>query len=152
MSLCVSVTTSGKWETRTHKATDVRLYSADSEKVFLEFKPARMPENKEMQWTDWNCYDSVFVYRTDYEKLLVPTLDKLFPLDDPDPNGWGTQECLDVCSLNWLGADNWKEFISLLEKLRPTLVKEEQMFIDTLLPMFKGFLDKSDIICIEGNQ
>ena len=141
-----------KWEKITHKATDVRMYSADSEKVFLEFKPARMPDSGEMQWEDWNCYDSVFVYKADYERLLVPTLEKLFPLEDPDPNGWGTQEYFDVCSLNWLGADKWKEFIAQLEQLRQALTEEEQMFMDTLLPMFRGFLSLSEIICIEGNQ
>ena len=151
MSPSVSVTTTGKWETETHKATDVRLYSADSEKIFLEFKPVREQNGKELQWVDWNCYDSVFVYKADYEKLLVPTLSKLFPLDDPDPNGWGTQEFFDVCSLNWLGAEAWKEFISQLEQLGG-LTKEEQMFIETLLPMFKGFAEISGIICIEGNQ
>ena len=147
----MSVIRKGKWETVTHQATDVRLYSADSERVFFEFKPARMPESGDMQWEDWNCYDSVFVYKADYEKLLVPTLSKLFPLDDPDPNGWGTQEYFDVCSLNWLGAEAWNEFISQLEKLGG-LTKEEQMFIETLLPMFKGFAEISGIICIEGNQ
>ena len=142
----------GKWESVTHNATDVRLYSADSEKIFLEFKPARMPDDGNMQWEDWNCYDSVFVYKTDYDRLLVPTLKKLFPLEDPDPNGWGKQEYFDVCSPNWLGADSWKEFITLLEQLIPALTAEEQMFIRTLLPMFKGFLDISSIICVEGNQ
>ena len=142
----------GKWGSVTHNATDVRLYSADSEKIFLEFKPARMPDDGNMQWEDWNCYDSVFVYKTDYDRLLVPTLKKLFPLEDPDPNGFGTQEYFDVCFDNWFGADSWKEFITLLEQLIPALTAEEQMFIRTLLPMFKGFLDISSIICVEGNQ
>lgn len=142
----------GKWGSVTHNATDVRLYSADSEKIFLEFKPARMPDDGNMQWEDWNCYDSVFVYKTDYDRLLVPTLKKLFPLEDPDPNGFGTQEYFDVCFENWFGADSWKEFITLLEQLIPALTAEEQMFIRTLLPMFKGFLDISSIICVEGNQ
>ncbi|MBQ2581129.1 MAG: hypothetical protein II574_05825 [Ruminococcus sp.] len=151
MSPSVSVTTTGKWETETHKATDVRLYSADSEKIFLEFKPVREQNGKELQWVDWNCYDSVFVYQTDYNKLLVPALEKLFPLQDPDPLGWGMQDCFDATSMNWLGADKWNEYISALEQSRETLNKEEQMFIDTLLPMFRSFTEKSGIICVEGN-
>jgi len=139
-------------EVNGHKATDVRHYADNSEKVYLEFKPARMPENGDMQWEDWNCFDSVFVYKADYEKLLVPILNKFFPAEDPDPNGWGTQEYFDVCSENWLGADKWKEFIAQLEALKNDLGKEDRMFIDILLPLFRGFLDKSDIICIEGNQ
>lgn len=111
-----------------------------------------MPESGDMQWEDWNCYDSLFIYWTDYERLLVPELEKLFPLEDPDPNGWGTQEYFDVCSLNWLGADKWKEFISALEKKYPTLTCEEKLFMDEIIPIMRGFLDVSDIICIEGNQ
>ena len=45
-----------------HKVTDILLYSDDDEKIELEFKPVFMPENGEMSWEDWNCFDSIRVY------------------------------------------------------------------------------------------
>ena len=152
MSRCVSVITDLKAEKLTHKATDVRMFSPDSEKIFLEFKPVRFTPGKEMQWEDWNCFDSLFVYRTDYERFLTPALEEMFPIEDPDPLGWGTQECFDAMGPNFIGREDWIRFIHALEAKYGTLRNDEKMFMDKVIPILRSFLDISDCFCVDGNQ
>lgn len=96
-----------------HKVTDIRLYSDDKEKISIEFKPVSVyaKENGNMSWEDWNCYDSICIYKTDYERLLLSAIEELFPVTDPDPNGWGVQEYFDLTSMNFFGKDDWQRLI-----------------------------------------
>lgn len=60
-----------------------RLYAAPKEKIFLQFLPLR-PIDGEPKWEDWNCYRSTLrLYLDDFQKLLIPYFDLLFPLSDP---------------------------------------------------------------------
>ncbi|MBR5372132.1 MAG: hypothetical protein IK130_07945 [Oscillospiraceae bacterium] len=83
--------------------TDIRLHSDDAEKITIELKPVSVypPENETMAWEDWNRYNSICIYKTDYEKLLLPSIETLFPVMDPDPNGFGVQETFDRTSVNF---------------------------------------------------
>lgn len=72
-----------------HKVKDILLYSDEREKIVLEFKPVRFPEDGNIMWEDWNNYDSIQVFKTDYERLLLNPIRSIFPVNDPDPNGWG---------------------------------------------------------------
>ena len=116
-----------------HKVTDILLYSDDDEKIELEFKPVFMPENGEMSWEDWNCFDSIRVYKTDYEKLLLSSIQSVFPVVDPDPNGWGLQEELDLTSPNFLGKEDWNKTIDLLiNAVKRPLIKRKGFMIYSL--------------------
>ena len=134
-----------------HKVTDIRLYSDDDEKIELEFKPVFMPENGEMNWEDWNCYDSIRVYKTDYEKLLLSSIQSVFPVVDPDPNGWGIQEELDLTSPNFLGKEDWNKTIDVLLNRSKTATDQEKEFYDLFIKYLRNFSEVSDYFCIEGN-
>lgn len=56
------------------------------ELIYYEFKPVRIPETG-MIYEDWNCCDSFKIYVTDFDALLFKTIDSVFPVNDPDPNG-----------------------------------------------------------------
>ena len=136
-----------------HNITDIRLYSDDTELIRLEFKPVYMYslKNESMSWEDWNHYDSICIYKTDYEKLLLPVIQSLFPVTDPDPNGFGIQESFDLTSTNFLGKEDWKKLIEELTKCMKSSNKAESDFYDSVLGCLKDFMLKSDWFCIEGN-
>lgn len=57
-----------------------RLYSDKKEKIYLMFLPLFIT-GKDPMWEDWNCYKyPMMIYMTDYERLIVPYFDKIFPL------------------------------------------------------------------------
>jgi hypothetical protein len=57
---------------------DLICYGNKNEKVRLEFSPCRKTQN--IMWEDWNYCEHLFVYRTDYDELLVKFIEKIFPL------------------------------------------------------------------------
>lgn len=137
----------------THKVTDIRLCSGDDELIRLEFKPVYMYplENGTMAWEDWNHYDSICVYKTDYEKLLVPSIESLFPVTDPDPNGFGLQEYFDLTSMNFFGKDDFEKLIRNLTECMDKSVGPEKSFYRSVIDYLKDFMTISDWFCIEGN-
>lgn len=134
-----------------HKVTELRLYSEDREKIELEFKPVNLPENGDIQWEDWNCYDSLRIFITDYERLLIPLIDKLFPVTDPDPMGWGVQERFDATDLNWFGSEDRQKLISLIEERAQEVNADEKEFYAEVLKFLRGYTEISEYFCIEGN-
>lgn len=134
-----------------HKVIDILLYSDDKEKIKIEFKPVYFPGNDAMSWEDWNCYDSICIYKTDYEKLLLTAIRSLFPVMDPDPNGWGVQEYFDLTSLNFFGKDDWQRLIDNLTECIETAEESEKEFYNVVLKYLKDFMAISDCFCIEGN-
>ena len=136
-----------------HKVTDIRLYSDDSEKIEIELKPVRMypPENGTLSWEDWNYYDSICIYQTDYKKLLLPAICALFPATDPDPNGWGVQEAFDLTSMNFFGKDDWQKLIDSLTQCMEASGENERKFYHAVTQFLTGFMAQSEWFCIEGN-
>ena len=136
-----------------HNITDIRLYSDDTELIRLEFKPVYMylMERNAMSWEDWNHYDSLCIYKTDYEKLLLPAIKSLFPVNDPDPNGFGIQESFDLTSINFFGKEDWQKLIEEITKCMQSSNKAEFDFYYSVLGYLKDFMLNSDWFCIEGN-
>ena len=64
-----------------HKVTDILLYADETELVRIELKPVFMYplENGTMSWADWNHYDSICIFKTDYEKLCCLRSPHCFP-------------------------------------------------------------------------
>lgn len=137
----------------THKVTDIRLYSDDHELINLEFKPVYMypPENGTMAWEDWNHYDSICVYKTDYEKFLVPSISSLFPVADPDPNGFGIQEYFDLTSMNFFGKEDFRRLILDLTECMEKADEPDKSFYRSVIGFLEDFMTVSDWFCIEGN-
>ncbi|MBO4687818.1 MAG: hypothetical protein J5636_04835 [Clostridiales bacterium] len=137
-----------------HKITEIRLYSADDEPVYLEFKPVLMPseDGKELQWEDWNHYDSIRIYKTDYDKFLLPAITPVFPVTDPDPNGFGVQETLDVTSINFFGKEDWQKLIDNLTGCMEKADNTESEFYHMVIGYLSDFMTLSEWFCIEGNQ
>lgn len=136
-----------------HKVTDIRLYSDDKEKINIEVKPVSVypKENRNMAWEDWNRYDSICIYKTDYERLLLSVIKELFPVTDPDPNGWGVQEYFDLTSMNFFGKDDWQRLIDNLNVLMEKADETEKEFYQVIVKYLNDFMDISDWFCIEGN-
>ncbi|MBO4399828.1 MAG: hypothetical protein J5795_06840 [Lachnospiraceae bacterium] len=134
-----------------HKVTDIRLYSDDGEKIELEFKPIFVPENGELQWEDWNCYDSIMIYKTDYDKLLLSSIQSVFPVVDPTPNSWGLQEEFDLTSMNFIGKEDWSRIIDALLNRSNVAADQEKEFYDLFIKHLRSFMEVSEYFCIEGN-
>jgi hypothetical protein len=136
-----------------HKVTAIRLYSGDDELIYIELKPVYMnpPENVTKSWEDWNHYDSICIYQTDYKKLMLPSISALFPAADPEPNGFGIQEELDLTSINFLGKEDWQKLIENLTDCMETADEDETAFYRSVIGFLKDSLAISDWFCIEGN-
>ena len=136
-----------------HRVTDIRLYSGDKELINLEFKPVHMypPENGKMHWEDWNYYGSIYIYKSDYEKLLLPAILPLFPVEDPDLNGFGTQEYFDLTSFNFFGKKDWQRLIANLTEYMEMADEAENEFYRCVISFLTDFMAVSDWFCIEGN-
>lgn len=134
-----------------HIVTDIRLYSDDGEMIELEFKPVCVPVNGDLQWEDWNCYDSIRVYKTDYDKLLLSSIQSVFPVVDPTPNSWGLQEEFDLTSMNFMSRADWSRIIEALLNRSNTATDQEKEFFDLFIKHLRSFMEVSDCFCIEGN-
>lgn len=134
-----------------HKVKDILLYSDEREKIVLEFKPVRFPEDGNIMWEDWNNYDSIQVFKTDYERLLLNPIRSIFPVNDPDPNGWGMQECFDLTSMNFFGKDDWIKLIDVIKITSESVDDCEKEFYDIVVEYLTDIMEVSDYFCIEGN-
>ena len=134
-----------------HKVTELRLYSEDKEKIFLEFCPVRVPDDWDIQAKDWDCYDSLRVFRSDYERLLSPLIEKLFPLKDLDPYYGGEQEYFDATGPNWTDIAEWEHLKELLAENSKISTPEEQEFYTEVLRYFEWAESVSGYFCIDGN-
>ncbi|MGX8774161.1 MAG: hypothetical protein ACSW8G_03795 [Bacillota bacterium] len=136
-----------------HKVSDIRLYSDDKEKIEIELKPVYINPlgNGVLSWEDWNHYDSIRIYKTDYEKLILPAISSLFPVKDPDPHGFGVQESFDLTSVNFFGKDDWQRLIDNLIECMKKADKTEYEFYYAVLGFLNDCMSISDWFCIEGN-
>ncbi|WP_295153507.1 hypothetical protein [uncultured Ruminococcus sp.] len=132
-----------------YNVTEMRLYSADNEKIELEFKPMYIPEDRAVDWDDFNRYDSMMIFQTDYERLLSPLIDSLYPLTAPDTGE--VENALDYCFENFIGSDDRTQLLVLIEEKAHTCADEEREFYNELLLFLKEAEKKSPYLCIEGN-
>ncbi|MDO4943736.1 MAG: hypothetical protein Q4E74_00890 [Ruminococcus sp.] len=129
--------------------TQLHLYSDKKEKIFLEVIPVRVPENGDIMWEDWNFYDSLMIFQTDYNKLIVPYLNAIFPVKDPDDGE--IQEYFDVCSLNWLGTADCERLIDIIKSDMEKYADDEKAFLNEFIRFLQHCLTISNIVLIEGN-
>ena len=125
------------------------LYSKENEKIFLEISPVRNTENSDIMWEDWNYYNSLRIFKTDYEMLFVPLVEKIFPVIDPDSGE--VQDRLDVCSLNWIGKADTERLIGIISEEKFGKTAEEQQFLEKITEYLRHCIDVSGLILIEGN-
>lgn len=134
----------------------LRCYSAEDEKVLLDFYPL---ENKgsDMSLIDLREFDSelnrelLVVYRTDYDKFLIDYFKRAFPLLNPTDGEM--QERFDVCWDNWIGAETWNDIITNIQKdISKPLPTNELAFYMDFIGWVKQQLTWADMIVIEGNQ
>lgn len=102
-------------------------------------------------WEDWHCYQHPLeIYRSDYDKLLVPYLQEVFPLSDPLSGE--IQEYFDVCFVNWIGKEAWLTFMENVNQNLENKNKQEIQYYQSLLLWMERALQETDVIVVEGNQ
>lgn len=134
-----------------HMVTDIRYLSSDDELIYYEFKPVRIPETG-MMYEDWNCYDSFKIYITDFDALLFKTINSVFPVNDPDPNGYGVQKCFDKCSNNFFSIEDWSKIIQLLTELVDNTDESTGEFYKVCVQYMNAYMKISDSFCIDSNR
>ena len=82
---------------------------------------------------------------------MLSSIQSVFPVVDPDPNGWGLQEELDLTSPNFLGKEDWNKTIDVLLNRSKTATDQEKGFYDLFIKYLRSFSEVSDYFCIEGN-
>lgn len=126
----------------------LRCYSDEKEIILLEFNPCR--NNIDPQWEDWNyCANPLVVYSTDYNKLLLPYLNIVFPLVEPITGD--IQDCFDVCFDNWIVKENWMKIIDAINRDIDSFPKNERIFYSKFCDWILSELKNVDIIVVEGN-
>ena len=131
-----------------HDVTVLRLYSPEDEKVMIEICPAYYTEDGNVFW---DRYDSLRVYHTDSVRLLYPVFDRLFPVTDPDPNGWGVQDSFDPTAPNWLGREDMLKLAALIKERCSSADTAEKEFYGEVLGFIEDSAYISEIFCIYGN-
>ena len=132
------------------KYKNLRCYSGAKEKIRLDFLPCKdIPAN--WKWEDWHsCEESLTVYATDYENLLLRYLKTVFPIADPT-NG-KIQESIDLCSFNFISRDAWKAIIESIKNDMITIANSnEENFYKEFADWIEQQLTWADIIVVDGN-
>lgn len=129
--------------------TEMRLYSENNEKIFLEFAPVRIPKSGDIMWEDWNYYNSLRIFKTDYEMLFVPFAEKIFPVKDPDTDE--LQTYLDLCSPNWIGKSDIERLIKIIDESSKDKKSEERQFLKIITEYLQDCIKISNMVLIDGN-
>ncbi|MDE7281835.1 MAG: hypothetical protein K2N36_08880, partial [Ruminiclostridium sp.] len=98
---------------------------------------------------DWNYYNSLRIFKTDYEMLFAPLAERIFPVIDPDSGEF--QAHLDVCSLNWIGKADTERLIGIISAAAGDKIAEERQFLEKITEYLRHCINVSDLILIEGN-
>ena len=128
---------------------EMRLYSKENEKIFLEISPVRNTENSDIMWEDWNYYNSLRIFKTDYEMLFAPLAKRIFPVIDPDSGE--VQAHLDICSLNWIGKADTERLIGSISEGISDKTEDERKFLEIITEYLRHCINVSGLILIEGN-
>jgi len=132
----------------------LRCYSAEDEKILLEFYPFK-DITSDLYPGDFYDFENetLVVYITDYTRLLLKYLQPVFPL--PDPTGGAVQEYFDVCWDNWMAADTWREIINNIEHdlwNENSPPANETAFYTEFINWLKSQLTWAALIAVNGNQ
>lgn len=128
----------------------LRLYSKANERIRLMFCPLKMMD-RDPEWEDWNSYKfPLEIYITDYDKLLIPYFNRLFPVSDPISAE--NQEYFDVCFDNWIGRSDWIRFMDMIKNDLEQKSEDEKTFYMKLSDWIDTALEETDVIVVVGNQ
>lgn len=102
-----------------------------------------------IQWENWHCYRSILtIFRKDYERLLIPYFNQIFPTVDPIEGK--VQDCMEACFANWIGKEAWIKFISLIQEDIPQKSNQEQDFYKEVCTWLMTCLTQTDVIVVDG--
>jgi len=139
-------------ETDKQEAVELRLYAPVEEPVWLRFDPfMRSPiPGWNPSWEEWHCYRKpLVIFKQDYQWMLE-YFKKPFPTKDAFD---GTEEpYFDVCSMTWIGKNDWKIIIKEIEDDFQNHTAQEKEFLTAFLEWVKEALKCTDIIVVDGNQ
>ncbi len=127
----------------------IKCYSNNKEKIFLRFYPCKnLGENISFDYVyKQSC---LTVYENDYNKLLLPFLNEIFPLIDPTDNE--IQQTFDVCADNWIDKSSFYKIIDKIkDKLGKLTLKNEIEFYVKFIEWFEKKSKSFDLVMIEGN-
>ena len=86
-----------------------RCYSDVKEQICWTLHPCKnFGEN--ITWEQWHTKASLYIFKTDYEKLLWKCVTGVYPLKDPTNNE--IVETFDPCFDNWIGKNDWNRIIN----------------------------------------
>ena len=128
----------------------LRCYSGLKEKICLYFLPCKdVP--RDWKWEDWHsCEESLMVFATDYENLLLRYLKPVFPVIGPTSGE--IQESIDLCSFNFIGKDVWENIIKNIKSdLASVSNNNEKNFYEEFVNWIEEQLAWADIIVVDGN-
>lgn len=127
-----------------------RLYAPKEEYIWIAMHPL-MIENRKPIWEDWHSYRSFLrIYETDFDRLLKPYFDQIFPVVHPFDHS--IQACFDLCFTNWIDQKSWELWMDLIDKDLDKKSKEEQVFYQMILTWVEKVLTFTNVIVVEGNQ
>lgn len=127
---------------------ELRLYSDKKEKICLKFLPYL---NKHVsKWEACHSYKCpLYVYFTDYRKLLAPYLACVFPLKHPLVGE--IQECFDECFDNWIEKEAWCAIIKSIKLDLYKFEEKEKEFYYNFFKWIEEALLETNIIVVDGN-
>lgn len=127
-------------------------YADKSEKTVITFEPLRMSDAPDWnpQWEEWHCYYAPLVLPlSDFESLLHSYFDRIYPTCDAFDRT--PEECFDVCSYNWIGAEDWQIIVSAVRADFESFSGAERGFYRDFLEWLDEALKSTRIIVAEGN-
>ena len=135
-----------------HKITELRLYSNNAETFYFEFRPVYVSENVDIKSKDFDTYDSLRIYCVDWEKLVSPLIEALYPLKCCDPYFGRVQKEFDLTGENYLCAEDMRRLKDMLEENSRNASPEEQGFYDEVLKYAAWAETVSGLFCITCNM
>lgn len=124
-------------------------YSSASEKICLTFYPCLNKGAGTSYDEAYSFLEPLKIYQTDYDRLIIPYLQRIFPIKDP--TNQSIQDEFDYFFDNWIAKEDFFRFIALLEEREPVTPAESQFY-----SIFIGWVQKelswAEMIMVEGNQ
>lgn len=129
-----------------------RCFSDIKEKICWTLHPCTN-YGEDITWEQWHTKMPLYIFQTDYEKLLLEFITEIYPIKDPANNK--IIETFDPCFDNWIGKSDWnKILIEIKRKLqknnnRPSKLEKE--FYNNFIEWVEKELEWADIIVIDSN-
>ena len=129
-----------------------RCYSDIKEKICWRLYPCKN-HGENITWEQWHVKIPLYIYRTDYEKLLLDYVTGIFPLTDPTNNE--IAETFYPCFDTWIGKDDWNRMLKAMKaglkrnNNRPS--KQEKEFYNNFIEWVERELEWADIIVLDSN-